>query len=296
MWLNGSLVDEDKVSIHPLSHSLHYGDAAFEGIRAYEQHDGSLAIFRLKEHAKRMEMSVRVLMGKQALDSAEVERACIEVVRENKLGDSYVRPIYFLGNGTIGLHNIDKNKQYFAVLTLPFPPYLGDKAIRVMISSYTKFPSTTLPSTAKLSANYMNSILATREAKSNGYDEALLLNIHHRIAEGPGENFFMVKGKRIYTPPISEDILEGITRASIMKIAKDMGYEVVERPIGVAELWLADEAFFTGTAAEVVGIAEISGRTIGNGSTGEITSALQSKFKEIVRGKDENYKDWLTPV
>ena len=295
VWINGELKEDSEVRIHPLTHSLHYGDAAFEGIRAYEQHDGSVAIFRLKEHAKRLEKSVEALMGKPMVSAEDVVRGSIEAVRANALKDAYVRPIYFLGNGTIGLHNIDKNEQFLAVMAIPFPPYLGKEPIRVMVSSLRKTPSVSLPSTAKISANYVNSILATREAKQNGYDEALLLNIHQRIAEGPGENFFVVRDGEIITPPVSEDILAGITRDAVMKIARDMGYSVREEPLGVADLYTVDEAFFTGTAAEIVAIKQISNIRISEG-TGEITAKLQGAFENIVRGKDENYSDWLTPV
>ncbi|RME78987.1 MAG: branched-chain amino acid transaminase [Methanobacteriota archaeon] len=296
VWINGEMKDEKEVEIHPLSHSLHYGDAAFEGIRAYEQKDGSVAIFRLKEHAERMVRSSEILMGTNVPFTAkDVEEACKAVIRENNHKDAYIRPIFFLGNGTIGLNNIEKNKQYLAVMALPFPSYLGDKPIRVMISSYRKTPSVVQPSTAKLSANYVNSIFATREAKRAGYDEALLLNIHERVAEGPGENFFLVKKGKIYTPPVSEDILEGITRDTVITIARELGYEVIERTLGVSDIYGAEEAFFTGTAAEVTPIAEVSSFKFGDGSTGPITEKIRSSFKEAVRGNTE-HKEWLSKV
>ncbi len=297
VWYDGELKEYDEVSVPLLAHSLHYGDAAFEGIRGYKLENGNIGIFRLPEHSKRMEISIKILMGEKKLSAEEIADASVKTVRANKdLGDMYIRPIYYLAEGTLGLSNIGKCKPHFAVATIPFPPLLGDKPIRIHVSDWRKMPSQSVPVMAKLSTNYVNSILATREAQKAGYDESLFLNIHGRVAEGPGENFFIVKGKRVITPPPSEDILEGITRNTVMELARDLGYEVLERPISLAEVFFADEAFFTGTAAEVVPIKEVNGVSIGNGDAGEVTSKLRSLYKDVVRGKVEKYKHWITEV
>ncbi|MEM4296378.1 MAG: branched-chain amino acid transaminase [Candidatus Anstonellales archaeon] len=297
MWFNNKLIDEKDFSIHPLSHSLHYGDAAFEGLRAYNLGNKKTGIFRIREHANRLVYSSSVLMGKKVLTVEEVEKGIIETIRGNKISEAYIRPIFFLGNGTIGINNLDKNQRFFAVMALPFPPFLDkNKAIRVLISSYRKTPSICQPANAKISANYVNSILASREARISGYDEALLLNIHNRIAEGPGENIFIVKNEKLFTPPLDEDLLEGITRDSIIKLAEHMGIEVIEKPISIAELLNADEAFFTGTAAEVVGIGEVSGYKIGDGNIGGITKKLQSLYEKATKGKIKAFRHWVKEV
>jgi branched-chain amino acid aminotransferase len=296
VWFNDKIVDEKEVFIHPLSHSLHYGDAAFEGIRAYDLGNGYSGIFRLADHAKRLIYSSSVLMGSKVLYQEKVEKAVIQTLKANKIKEAYIRPIFFLGNGTIGINNLSKNQQMFAVMAIPFPPFLDkNKPIKAMISSYRKIPSVSQPANAKLSANYVNSILASREARIAGYDEAILLNIHNRVAEGPGENIFIVKNGIIYTPPLEEDLLEGITRDSVIKIARAKGFEVIEKPISVSELISADEAFFTGTAAEVVSIGEISGYKISD-KIGKITKIIQELYEKATHGKLKGFEHWVTKV
>ncbi len=297
VFYDGKLFDEKKVSVPILAHSLHYGDAAFEGIRAYKLANGKLGIFRLEEHAERLRRSVKILAAKEAWSKEEIKRAIVETVRANKEeGDLYIRPLFFVGAGTLGLANIEKCPFHRAVMTIKFPPLLGEKASKVMISGWRKISSESYPVMAKLASNYVNSIIATREAKAAGYDEALFLNVNGRVAEGSGENIFIVKGKQLITPPPSEDILEGITRNTVMELAKELGLDVIERPVGAGELFFADELFFTGTAAEVVGIGEVNGITIGNGDVGEITAKLKEKYKAVVKGEDPKHKNWITEV
>ncbi|MBI4399571.1 branched-chain amino acid transaminase [Candidatus Micrarchaeota archaeon] len=295
IWMNGKYVAWDEAKIHVLTHALHYGTGVFEGIRCYNTVKGP-AVFRLKEHVQRMYNSAKVYMMKIPYSQEEVRNAVKQTIRENKLKECYIRPIAYYGYSEMGL-NPSKNPIDVAIAVWPWGTYLGEeglkKGIRCKISSWCRVDVRILPPQAKATANYANSVLAKLEAINCGFEEAIVTNLDGMIAEGPGENIFIVKDGQVITPPGSAGILFGITRDSIIKVARDMGIEVVEREISREDLFIADEAFFTGTAAEVTPIREVDHRVIGNGTRGPITEKLQSKFFDIVKGKDEKYFGWL---
>jgi len=285
VWLDGSLLPYEEAKVELLTHTLHYATGVFEGIRFYKGERGR-AVFRLHEHVERLFRSAKLVsLPLPPFSVEEVERAILETVKESGLEEGYIRPLIFMGAETLGLH-LEKLKPHLAIIVLPFPSYLGEegkrKGVRVSIEG-VKTPSHILPQQAKANANYLAGSIASRRAKAKGYDEALLLNIHGRVAEGPGENIFIVKGEHLITPPVSEDVLEGITRNTVMELAEGEGFKVEERPISVGELYGADEAFFTGTAAEVVPIVEVDGVAIGSGSPGEITRRIQELYEDAVR-------------
>ncbi len=296
IWMNGKLVDWDDARIHVLTHALHYGSGVFEGIRCYKTPKGP-AIFRHKEHMKRLYESARLYFMKIPYSQEELEDATKKMIRANKLDECYIRPIAYRGYGEMGL-NPGKNPVDVAIAAWPWGTYLGEEGlkngIRAKICSVQRISPNTLPPNAKATGQYANSILAKLEALNAGYDEGILLDYRGFISEGPGENLFMVKDNIIYTTPEQASILKGITRDSIMTIARDMGYEVRESDVTRGFLYLADEAFFTGTAAEVTPIREIDDREIGK--PGPITRKLQGKFFEIIRGGDSRYERWLDYV
>ncbi|MEM3400233.1 MAG: branched-chain amino acid transaminase [Candidatus Micrarchaeia archaeon] len=298
IWMNGSFVKWDDAKIHVLTHALHYGGAVFEGIRCYNTVKGP-AVFRLNDHMKRMYNSAKIYLMKIPYRIEELCMVIKELIKINRLNECYIRPIAYYGYGQMGL-DPRKCPVDVAIAVWPWGAYLGEeglrKGIRCKISSWCRIDSRILPPQAKASANYLNSILAKLEAVNNGYDEAIVPNINGEIAEGSGENLFIVKDEVLITPPLSSGILPGITRDSVIKIAKDMNIPVIERSISREEIFTADEAFFTGTAAEVTPIREVDGRVIGEGRRGPVTERIQSKFFEIVKGRDERYSLWLDPV
>jgi branched-chain amino acid aminotransferase len=298
IWKNGKLIDWKDATVHVLSHGLHYGTGVFEGIRCYSTAGGP-AVFRLKEHMKRLHQSANSINMKLPYTQEELCKAAKETIRTNKLDSCYIRPIAFYGVSGIGVNPIGYPVEMF-IITFSMGAYLGDEGlkngIRVHTSSWHRVTSGSVPATAKACGDYLNSALAVMEAKQNGFDETIMLNELHMVAEGSGENIFMVRDGRLQTPPLNAGILPGITRDSIMKIAKDMGYEVVEQNIARSELYLADELFFTGTAAEVTPIREVDRRPVGEEKPGPMTKALQTKFLDVVRGKDKKYSSWLDPV
>ena len=295
IWMDGKLVDWDSAKIHILTHALHYGTAVFEGIRCYNSIKGP-AVFRLREHMNRFLNSARIYLMKIPYDLDGLCQAVKETIKANKVKECYIRPIAYYGYREMGL-NPSGNPINVAVAVWPWGTYLGEeglrKGVRCKISSWVRVDSRILPSQAKCSANYANSALAKLEALNCGYDEAILLNINGHIAEGPGENIFAIKDGTLITPPTSSGALYGITRDSVMETAKEFGIPCIERDILKDELFLADEAFLSGTAAELTPIREVDGRTIGNGSRGPITEKLQTKFFQIVKGEDEKYYKWL---
>lgn len=297
IWMDGRLIPWDDAKIHILTHSLHYGLALFEGIRCYETPEGP-AIFRLMDHIERLIKSASIFMLKIPYSAEELRSAVIETVKENKVSECYIRPIAYLGYGAMGLYPKD-NPVNVAIAVWPWGSYLGEEGlkngIRVKISSFIRGHVNSFLARAKVSGYYVNSQLAKREAIMNGYDEALLLDADGYVSEGSGENIFIVRKGILKTTPLTS-ILEGITRDTIMKIAADEGIEVVEERFTRDELYTADEAFFTGTAAEVTPIREVDGRVIGNGRPGEVTRRLQSIFFDIVKGRNRRYRDWLTFV
>ena len=297
IWMDGMFVDWDNANVHVMTHTLHYGLGVFEGIRCYETKDGP-AIFRLKEHVQRLFKSAHIFLLAIPYSEKEIEEAIIKTVKINKVKECYIRPLVYIGYGAMGIHPKD-NPVKVAVSVWPWGAYLGDdglkNGIRVKVSSFIKNHVNSQMSRAKACGYYINSQLAKKEAISLGYDEALLLGTDGYVAEGSGENIFIVRNGRLKTTPLTS-VLEGITRDSIIKIARDLKVKVIEERFTRDELYIADEAFFTGTAAEVTPIREVDGRVIGEGRAGRITKKLQSVFFDSVKGKNKNYESWLTYV
>ncbi len=296
IWMNGEFVEWDKATIHILTHTLHYGNGVFEGTRAY-QTDRGLAIFRLRDHTKRLLNSAKITMIKPNFSLEEYEEAQIELLRKNSFsGNVYIRPIIYLGYGVMGLYHVNAPVQS-AIAAWEWGSYLGDegleKGIRVKISSFVRNSVRSNMGKAKAVANYLNSQMAKFEAIEAGYEEGLLLDSEGFIAEGSGEIFFMVKDGKLICPP-NDNALESITQDTVLKLAEDMGIPIERRRITRDEVYIADEAFFTGTAAEVTPIRDVDGRVIGDGKRGEITEQLQKAYFDVVYGRNEKYIDMLT--
>jgi branched-chain amino acid aminotransferase len=297
IWYDGRLVPWRDANTHVLTHSLHYGLAVFEGLRAYSTARGT-AIFRLKEHTERLFNSAHIYMMKIPYDRETIMAAHREVVRANALESCYIRPIAFYGSEKMGVSPKGATV-HVAIAAWPWGAYLGaealEKGIRVKTSSFARHHVNVSMCRAKYSGTYANSILANLEATEHGYDEGLLLDVDGFVAEGSGENLFMVKDGKIFEPELTSALI-GITRRSIITLAEEMGYSVAARRITRDDLYIADEAFFTGTAAEVTPIREVDGRTIGSGIMGPVTARLQKSFFDVVTGKTDQYREWLTPV
>ncbi|MCS4510759.1 branched-chain amino acid transaminase [Xylophilus ampelinus] len=298
IWMDGQLVDWRDAKIHVLTHTLHYGCGVFEGVRAYETVDGT-AIFRLHEHTERLFNSAKILRMKLPFTQDEINEAHRTVVRENQLASCYLRPLAWIGSEKLGV-SPRGNTIHAMVAAWSWGAYLGDegmqRGIRVKTSSYTRHHVNITMTQAKAVSNYTNSILANMEALDDGYDEALLLDASGFVSEGAGENVFVVKGGVVYTPDLSAGALNGITRNTILHICKDLGIELVQKRITRDEVYIADEAFFTGTAAEVTPIREFDRIEIGPGSRGPVTGKIQSAFFDIVNGRNPKYAHWLTKV
>ncbi len=294
IWLNGHLVKWHDAKIHVLSHTLHYGSGAFEGIRCYKTDKGP-AIFRLKEHVKRMLNSFGIFGVSSPYSQQEIENAIKETVKKNGLEEGYIRPILFFGYGEMGLKNLGKCEINLAVACWPWGSYLGEKAISTKISNVKRISPSSFKTEAKICGHYVNSILASKDVKEKGYDEAIMLDYQGNVAEGPGENIFIIKNNRICTPKLGS-ILSGITRDSVITIAKDLGYKVEEKDTSVKELLGADECFLTGTAAEVTAIASIDDKRIGNGGIGKITEQLKKIYLDAAHGRNKKYENWLTHI
>lgn len=297
IWMDGKLVPWKEATVHVLTHTLHYGLGVFEGIRCYKGKSGT-AIFRLQEHVERLLGSARIVQIKIPFSQKEIEQAIVETVRVNQLEEGYIRPLAFIGYGEMGLY-VKENPIQLSIAAWPWGTYLGDeglrKGIRVSVSSFARHHVNISMTRAKVTGYYVNSQLAKREAKEAGYDEAVLLDTDGFIAEGPGENIFIVRKGILKTTPLTS-ILEGITRETIMQLASERNIKVVQERFTRDDLYLADEAFFTGTAAEVTPIREVDGRTIGKGEPGPITLEVQKAFFDIVRGKEKSHPEWLTLV
>ena len=297
IWLDGEMVPWQEAKVHVLTHTFHYGLSVFEGVRAYNTSQGA-AIFRLQEHTDRLFRSAHILRMEMPFDKDTLSEAQREVVRANGLDEAYIRPMCFLGSEGMGLR-ADNLKTHVMVAAWAWPSYMDPEAmnrgIRVATSSYTRHHVNITMCKAKANGNYINSILALREALDAGFEEALLLDNEGYVAEGSGENVFLVRNGVLYTPELTS-CLEGITRDSIIRIAEDQGLTVKEKRITRDEVYVADEAFFTGTAAEVVPIREVDNRTIGSGVRGPITETLQRIYLESVRGAQADYADWLAPI
>jgi branched-chain amino acid aminotransferase len=297
IWMDGKMIDWRDANIHILTHSLHYGMSVFEGVRAYKTIDGT-AIFRLQEHTQRFFNSAKIFQMQLAYSPDELIQAQKDVVRLNKLEACYLRPIAWLGSEKMGVA-ARGNTVHVAIAAWPWGAYLGEegmtKGIRVKTSSFTRHHVNVSMVRAKASGYYINSILANSEATADGYDEALLLDIEGYVSEGSGENVFMVRNGVLYTPDVAS-CLDGITRDAILTIARDEGIEVKEKRITRDEMYCADEAFFTGTAAEVTPIRELDRRMIGNGTRGPITERLQTIFFDVLAGKKPKYSAWLAKI
>ncbi len=297
IWLDGELVPWREAKVHVLTHTLHYGMGVFEGLRAYKAEQGT-AIFRLKAHTDRLFRSAHILGMPMPFDKATLNAAQKQVVRENGLESAYIRPMCFYGSEGMGLR-ADNLRVHVMIAAWAWGSYLGEegleKGIRIKTSSFTRHHVNITMCKAKSNGNYINSMLALQEAIRDGYDEALLLDVDGFVAEGSGENFFLVRDGVIYTPDLTS-ALEGITRDTIFALAKDNGYEIREKRITRDEVYVADEAFFTGSAAEVTPIRELDGRTIGSGTRGPITEKLQSQYFDLVHGRLGRYGEWLDYV
>jgi branched-chain amino acid aminotransferase len=296
IWLDGKLVDWDKAQIHVLTHTLHYGLGVFEGIRCYLCQDGKSAVFKLQEHVDRLFDSAHISQITIPFSREEISQAIMETLTANNLKEGYIRPIVFIGDGEMGLYVKDYPVRV-AIACWPWGAYLGEeglrRGIRAKIASFTRHHVNVGMTKAKICGNYVNSILAKKEVTAMGYDEAILLDTEGYICEASGENIFIVKQSTIKTPPPTS-ILQGITRDSVIKLARDAKMNVVEQRFTRDELYIADEAFFTGTAAEITPIREVDDRTIGRGERGPVTEQIQKTFFDVVQGKNEHYKDWLS--
>ena len=295
IWMDGRLIEWRDANIHVLTHSLHYGMAVFEGVRAYKTDKGP-AIFRLPEHTKRLMNSAKIFQMKVPYDYDTLLEAQKAVIRENKLDSGYIRPLIWIGSERLGISAKD-NTIHAMIAAWPWGAYLGEdginKGIRVKTASFTRHHVNVSLVRAKASGYYINSILANQEALTNGYDEALLLDTEGFVSEGSGENVFIVRDNKIYTPDLAS-CLDGITRNSVITLAEDLGFKVIEKRITRDEFYTCDEAFFTGTAAEITPIRELDNRTIGPGVRGPVTTQLQSLFFDVVAGKNAKYENWLT--
>ncbi len=297
IWYDGKLVPWREATTHVLTHSLHYGLAVFEGMRAYDTAKGT-AVFRLREHVERMFNSAHIYMMKIPFDRETIMAACLETVRANALASCYIRPIAFYGSEKMGVSPRGASV-HVAIAAWPWGAYLGaeglEKGIRVKTSSYARHHINVTMARAKVASTYANSILANLEATGDGYDEALLLDVDGFVAEGAGENLFVIKDGRIYEPELTSALV-GITRDTVIRLAADAGYEVRARRLTRDDIYIADEAFFTGTAAEVTPIRELDSRVIGAGGRGPITSQLQARFFDLVNARSDAHLDWLSFV
>lgn len=295
IWYNGELVEWRKAQTHVLTHTLHYGLGVFEGVRAYETKKGT-AIFRLHDHTDRLFDSAKITGMHLPFSKDQVNQAQLDVVKTNQFSSCYLRPMAFYGTQKLGVAPAQNDVQLI-VAAWPWGAYLGEegmaRGIRVQISSFTRHHPNITMIKAKANGNYMNSIMASTEATRNGYDEAVLLDSQGFVAEGPGENIFMIRDGKLYTPAL-DAALNGITRRSIIALAADMGLPFEEKRITRDELYIADEIFFSGTAAEVTPIREVDGREIGSGVRGPITTELQQRYFDVVKGENPKYDHWLT--
>ena len=299
IWMDGDFVDFEDAEIHVLTHGLHYGTGVFEGVRCYDTVDGP-AIFRWEEHLERLYDSAKPYDIDIPFDPEEITEATVELIDREGLQSCYIRPIAFYGYGPLGL-NPANSPVKVAIAVWPWGAYLGEKALEegvdVAVSSWRKHASSQIPTNAKTTGAYINSVLASLEAKGNDYVEAIVCNKEGNVAEGPGENLFLVRDGEVYTPGLAESILDGITRQTAIELAEDLGYTVHDGAIiSRGELYTADELFFTGTAAEVTPIRSVDDNVIGEGTKGPVTDEIQTEFFDLVEGKLEGYDDWFTYV
>jgi branched-chain amino acid aminotransferase len=296
IWMNGGIVRWEDAKVHVLTHALHYGSGVFEGVRAYETERGP-AVFRHRDHLERLRRSAELYYMELPYTLDQIREATHELIRANGLRSCYIRPIAFRGYGEMGLYPLNTPVE-MVIAVWPWGAYLGEdgqrNGIRCKVSSWRRMSPDSFIPQSKASGQYLNSILAKVESAKSGYDEAILLDQHGNVSEGSGENVFMVREGRIFTPPASASILDGITAASVRQIAADLGFEVTERQIARGELYQADELFLTGTAAEIVPVREVDDHVLGK--PGELTRAIQTRFFEAIQGKRDEYREWLDVV
>lgn len=295
IWLDGKFVKWSEAKVPVLTHGLHYGTGVFEGLRAYPS-DGNLLVFRLEDHIKRLMNSAKIYYMEPKYSAKELVNAVLETLRINKIkASAYIRPIIFVGYGGIGLNWTGFPVQY-AIAAFPYGKYFDKPELKVCVSSWRRISDQSTPPQAKATGNYINSVLAKLDALRNGYDDAILLDQRGYVSEGTGENIFVIKNGKMYTPSPASSILEGITRDSVLQISKELEIQITERDVARTELYNADEVFFTGTAAEVTAIVEVDRRAIGNGAMGKITKRIRDSYLKAVLGEDSRHKDWVTPV
>lgn len=295
VWFDGKVVKWEEAKVHVLTHAIHYGTSIFEGLRAY-WNGSNLLIFRLDEHIRRMSNSAKILGIKIPYSPNDIKNAVVEILRVNNFKeDVYIRPVVFVSTPTVVL-DVRTLDVSVAIVAFPFGKYLKPDGIRATIVSWRRVHNTMLPVMAKIGGIYVNSVLALVEARSKGFDEALMMDAYGYVVEGSGENIFIAKNGRLYTPPISQSILEGITRDTVIKLSHDLGIHVEERPITREEAYTADEVFLVGTAAEITPVVEVDHRPIGDGKPGPLTIKLSHLYGKVVRGEVEKYSHWLTPV
>jgi branched-chain amino acid aminotransferase len=296
VWFDGKYLPTQKAMIPITTHAIHYGTSIFEGIRGY-WNNKELNIFRLSDHVKRFRKSGQFYNISLKFSDKQITDAIIGICKKNNLKKScYIRPFYFVGNYGINLHVTEKAPTHLAIFTFPFGDLFDKNGISAGVVSWRKFSDNSTPTQAKMGGNYLNSIIATQEAKQNGYDEAILLDQKGNVSEAPGENIFLVRNGKLLTPSQSSSALEGITQDSVIKLAKDLDLDVVQRTISSSELLLAEEIFLTGTAAEITPVTKINKKIVGDGKVGDITKKIMSEFTDIVMKRNENYEHWLTGV
>ncbi len=300
IWFDGELVPWDQANVHVLTHTLHYGLGTFEGIRCYRLHDGRSAVFRLREHIERLFASAHIVtipILRWSVD--DIVEACLETVRVNGLDECYIRPLVFMGDGTMGLAAAN-NPTRVAVVAWRWGAYLGDegleKGIRAKVSSFARPGVNMLMAKGKIVGHYVSSILAKREALKAGYEEAILLDGQGYVSEASGENVFVVKRGKVVTPPLGSSILGGITRDTVLTLTRELGIEVEERLVARDEMYIADEMFMVGTAAEVTPVREVDDRAVGKGTRGPITQRVQERYFQVVRGQETPHPEWLSVV
>ena len=296
IWFDGKLIPLDKAKIPVTTHAIHYGTSIFEGIRAY-WNSKNLYVFRLNDHVKRFRNSGKFYNIILNFSDRQIEKAVIDLCKKNKIKKScYIRPFYFVGQYGINLHVTKNAPTHTAIFSFPFGDLFNKNGISATISKWRKFSDLSTPTQAKMGGNYLNSILATQDAKQRGFDEAILLDQSGNVSEAPGENLFLVKNNRLVTPPLSSSALDGITRKSIITLANDMKLKIKVREVSKKELKLSDEIFLSGTAAEITPIVRIDKKKIGDGKVGNITKLFMTTYSDIVMNKNENYSNWLTAV
>ncbi|MDE1843091.1 MAG: branched-chain amino acid transaminase [Thaumarchaeota archaeon] len=296
VWFDGRIVKDEDARVPVMTHAIHYGTSVFEGLRGY-WNSKNLNIFRLQDHIKRFRSSGKVYSISLKFTDKEIVDAVIQICKKNNVREScYIRPFYFVGKHGINLHVTEDTPTHAAIVMFPFGELFNKNGIKAGISSWRRINDMSTPPLAKMGGNYLNSILATQESKRNGYDEAILLDYLGNISEAPGENIFILRDKKLLTPPPSSSALEGITKDSVVKIAENLGYQVVEREIPRTEIYFADEVFLTGTAAEITPVISIDGKKIGDGTVGKTTDNIRKIYSDITMGKNKKYSKWITPV